>query len=214
MQDTSGPIGDYLLAHTEPVDEVATWLLAETQRVAEDFSIMSVSEEQARFLEILTRAMGVTHAVEVGTFTGRSSLAIARGLADGGVLRCHDVSDEWTAVAREAWARAGVDDRIELTIGPATETLAELPDQPIDLAFIDADKPGYIAYYEAIVPRLRPGGIVAVDNVLWGGAVVDDDAQDDHTVAVRAFNDHATADERTQSVMTPIADGLSLHQRR
>jgi caffeoyl-CoA O-methyltransferase len=163
---------------------------------------------------LLVSVLGTRRAVEVGTFTGYSALCIARGLAPGGTLLCCDVSEEWTAIGRQAWERAGVADRIELRIAPAAETLATLPTEPhIDLAFIDADKEGYIAYYEELVPRLRPHGLLLVDNVLWSGAVVDPKADDANTRAIRAFNDHAAADPRTDTVMLPIADGLTLARK-
>jgi caffeoyl-CoA O-methyltransferase len=128
---------------------------------------------------------------------------------------CCDVSEEWTSVGRPYWERAGVADRIELRIAPALETLQALPGDPrIDLAFIDADKGGYIAYYEELLARLRPGGLILVDNVLWSGRVVDPEATDEDTVAIRAFNDHVAADERVDSVMLPVADGLTLLRKR
>ena len=139
--------------------------------------MMQISPDQGAFMTLLTKHRRTRgFAVEVGTFTGYSSICIARGLADGGRLLCCDVSEEWTAIAREHWEKAGVADRIELKIGPAADTLRALPaDPPIDLAFIDADKPGYRTYYEEIVERLRPGGLVLLDNVLWSGNVVDDE---------------------------------------
>ena len=152
--------------------------------------------------------------MEVGTFTGYSSICIARGLADGGRLVCCDVSEEWTAIAREHWEKAGVADRIELRIGPAAETLRALPaEPPIDLAFIDADKPGYRTYYEEIVARLRPNGLVLLDNVLWSGNVVDESDDSENTVAIRAVNDHVAADARVEAVMLPIADGLTIARK-
>jgi caffeoyl-CoA O-methyltransferase len=151
----------------------------------------------------------------VGTFTGLSALAIARGLAPGGRLLCCDVSAEWTALGRPFWEEAGVSDRIDLQIAPAAETLAGLPpDPPVDLAFIDADKGGYVGYWDELVPRLRPGGIIAVDNVLWSGRVVDPGADDAGTAAIRRFNDHAAADGRVDIVMLPVGDGLTLAQKR
>src|SRR5690606_5846127 len=145
-----------------------------------DIARMQVAPEQGALLELLVRMLGARQAVEVGTFTGYSALCVARGLAPGGRLLCCDVSEEWTAIARDAWRRAGVADRIDLRIGPALETLARLPDEPtIDFAFIDADKRGYLDYYEALVRRLRPGGLLAIDNVLWAGRVVDPAADDD-----------------------------------
>ena len=128
---------------------------------------------------------------------------------------CCDVSEEWTSIGRRAWDRAGVADRIDLRIAPAAETLAALPSEPyIDFAFIDADKGGYLTYYEELVPRLRPNGLIAVDNVLWSGRVVDPDADDADTQAIRVFNRHAADDPRTETVMLPIADGLTLARKR
>ena len=154
-------------------------------------------------------------AVEVGTFTGYSSLAIARALPEGGRLLCCDVSEEWTTVARRHWEAAGVADRIDLVIGPAADTLAGLPAElRVDFAFIDADKGGYLDYYEALVPRLSPHGLIAVDNVLWSGRVVDPDAEDADTVAIRAFNDHVAADPRVEAVMLSVGDGVTLIGQR
>jgi caffeoyl-CoA O-methyltransferase len=165
-------------------------------------------------LEVVTRAMGVSLAVEVGTFTGSSSLAIARGLAPGGRLICCDISEEWTAVARRAWADAGVDDRVELRIAPALDTLRALaPDPVVDLAFLDADKTGYAAYYDEIVPRLRPGGLLLVDNTLQAGRVADPVADDTNTVAIREFNDKVMADDRVRTSLLPVGDGLTFVQR-
>lgn len=207
-------LAEYVEANGDPGGPIVDALHARTAEATGLHARMSISEHQARFLEILTRTMNVRLAVEVGTFTGRSSLAIALGLPEGGRLICCDISDEWTTIAREAWAEAGVADRIELRIGPAIDTLAALDDSAgIDLAFIDADKPAYIDYYEAIVPRLRVGGIVLADNVLWSGRVVDDSDTGDDTRAIRAFNAHVLADERTLSTLLPIGDGVSVHQR-
>ncbi len=139
---------------------------------------MQIAAEQGAFMGMLARLLRPRFAVEVGTFTGYSAICVARGLAPGGRLLCCDVSEEWTAVARRYWDRAGVADRIDLRLAPALETLRALPADPsIDLAFVDADKTGYAAYWDEIVPRLRPGGVVLVDNVLWSGKVVDADGQ-------------------------------------
>jgi caffeoyl-CoA O-methyltransferase len=176
---------------------------------------MQIGPDQAAFLTMLVRFGGVRRAAEVGTFTGTSALCIARGLAPGGRLLCCDVSEEWTSIARDAWAAAGVDDRIDLRIAPGIETLSALPsDEPIDLAFIDADKPGYLGYYEELVPRLRPGGWIVADNTLWGGAIVDPDATDGNTEALRAYNDRAAADDRVTTVLLALADGLTVSQKR
>ena len=172
---------------------------------------MQIAHEQGSFQTMLSTVMGARRIVEVGTFTGYSSVCLARGLADGGRLICCDISHEYTRRAVEAWAEAGLDDRIELHVAPAADTLAALPfDPPIDLAFIDADKTGYAAYYELILERMRPGGVILVDNVLWSGRIIDPADRSDDTVALRAFNDMVVADRRVEAVMLPIADGLTL----
>lgn len=208
-------VARYAAEHATAADDVQRWVHAETQERFPDWSVMQVGDDQSVLLEVITRAIGARSAVEVGTFTGSSALAIARGLAPGGRLLCCDVSEEWTAVAREAWARAGVDDRVDLRIGPALETLRSLPAEPsIDLAFVDADKVSYVDYYAEIVPRLRPGGLLLADNTLQWGRVVDAAVTDDNVVAIRAFNDMVAADERVQSVLLPFGDGVTVAQRR
>jgi caffeoyl-CoA O-methyltransferase len=205
----------YVVEHSVPVDDVAHDLIEETRTALPDRANMQVAPEQAGFLTLMARIVGARHAVEVGTFTGYSALAIARGLADGGRLLCCDVSEEWTSVARRYWKRAGVDDRIELRIAPAAETLAGLPHEPyLDLAFIDADKPGYVGYWDELVPRMRPGGVILVDNVLWSGRVTEADSEDATVRMIREFNEHAAADARMETVILPIADGITLARRR
>ncbi|MEV0877632.1 O-methyltransferase [Micromonospora echinofusca] len=199
----------YLVSHGAPPDEIMRDLAEETLAALPNDAQMQVAPEQAAFLTFLTRLLGVRHAVEVGTFTGLSSLAIARGLPEGGRLTCFDISEEFTGIARRYWARAGVDDRIELRIGPAGDTLRELPhERHLDFAFIDADKTGYPIYWAELVPRMRPGGVIAVDNVLRGGRVIAPQNADDRAIA--AFNDEVLADVRVDAVMLPIADGLTL----
>ena len=206
---------DYLVAHGTPPDETYAAIRDETQQKAKDWAGMQIGPDQYALLTLLTRLVDARFAVEVGTFTGTSSVALARGLADGGRLLCCDVSDEWTSIARRHWDTAGVADRIELRLAPATETLASLPDGTVvDLAFIDADKPSYVAYYDAIVPRLRPNGLLVADNVLWSGRVVDPDATDGNTEAVRRFNDHVAADDRVDRVMLAVGDGITLCRKR
>jgi len=210
----SRELHDYLVAHGTPPDAVQRELIAETAKLG-PIAIMQVAPEQGAFLTLIARLIGAREAVEVGTFTGYSSLAIARGLAPGGHLLCCDVSAEWTAIARRAWERAGVAERIELRIAPAAETLRALPEAArFDLAFIDADKANYAVYYEEILKRTRTGGLILVDNVLWSGAVIDAAAQDENTRAIRAFNDRVAADARVDCVMTPISDGLTLLRKR
>lgn len=203
----------YLVAHGSPPDQVMLDLIEETRAHLPEDAQMQVAPEQAAFLTFLTRLLGARRAVEVGTFTGLSALAIARGLAEDGQLNCFDVSEEFTGIARRYWTRAGVDDRVRLRVGPAGETLRELPaDRHLDFAFIDADKVGYSAYWAELVPRMRPGGVIAVDNVLRDGRVLA--PQDAGDRAIAAFNDEVLADVRVDPVMLPIADGLTLARVR
>lgn len=210
----SPEIHGYLVAHGTPPDAVQQSLIAETAALG-GISMMQIAPEQGAFMTLLTRLIRARSAVEVGTFTGYSALCIARGLADGGRLVCCDVSEEWTSVGRRHWEQAGVADRIDLRIASAIDTLRALPqEQSIDLAFIDADKPNYLAYYEEIIARLRPNGVILVDNVLWGGNIVDAGAADENTIALRAFNDAVAADDRVEASMIPLGDGLTLLRKR
>ncbi|PTA45733.1 O-methyltransferase [Micromonospora sp. RP3T] len=203
----------YLVAHGSAPDDIVRELAEETRAALPAEADMQVAPEQAAFLTFLTRLLGVRQAVEVGTFTGLSSLAIARGLADGGRLTCFDISEEYTGVARRYWARAGVEDRIDLRIGPAADTLRELPrERYLDFAFIDADKVGYPVYWDELVPRMRPGAVIAVDNTLRAGRVLAPRNADDRAIA--AFNDEVLADTRVEVVMLPIADGVTLARVR
>ena len=205
----------YLLEHGTPPDAVLATLIERTEAELGDLSRMQIAPEQGAFMTLLTRLIGARTAVEVGTFTGYSALCIARGLADGGRLTCCDVSEEWAAIAQDAWAAAGVADRIDLRIAPALETIAAMPEaEHVDLAFIDADKEHYLDYYEALLPRLRRNGLLLVDNTLWSGAVIDPGARDASTVAIRAFNDVVAADDRVDTVMLAVSDGLTLLRKR
>jgi caffeoyl-CoA O-methyltransferase len=206
---------DYVVDHGSwPVDDVLADLRAETEALG-PVARMQIGPDQGQLLTLLTRLADARLAVEVGTFTGYSSLCIARGLAEGGRLICCDVNEEWTALARRAWARAGLDDRIDLRIAPAVETLAALPeDTAVDLAFIDADKPGYLDYWNALVPRVRPGGILLADNVLWSGEIADPERTDPNTEALRAFNDAVAADDRVEAAILPAFDGLTIARKR
>jgi caffeoyl-CoA O-methyltransferase len=202
----------YLMAHNPAPDPLVTELMERSHREFASVASFQIAPEQAPFLTFLTRLLNVRQAVEVGTFTGLSSLSIARGLPEGGRLICFDVSEEYTSVAREYWARAGVDDRIELRLGPAVQTLAALPDEPhVDLAFIDADKDSYPAYWELLVPRMRAGGLLVVDNVLRSGRVLAPD--DSGTQAIVDFNTMVLTDARVDAVMIPMADGLTLARK-
>jgi caffeoyl-CoA O-methyltransferase len=205
---------DYAVAHGSwPDDPVLSELRAETIALG-PVATMQIGPDQGQLLTLFARLVGAGRAVEVGTFTGYSSLCIARGLTADGTMLCCDVSEEWTALARKAWARAGVADRIELRIAPAIETLRSLPAEPaIDLAFVDADKGGYSDYWDELVPRVRPGGVLLADNVLWSGRVVGDDADEDIR-AIRAFNDRVAADDRVDAVVLPAFDGLTIARRR
>ena len=208
------PVHDYLVAHAPPLDDVRRDLIAETEALG-GISMMQIAPEQGAFMTLLTRLIGARHAIEVGTFTGYSAISLARGLPDDGTLLCCDVNEEWTAIARKYWERAGVDDKIELRIAPATETLRSLPaGERFDLAFIDADKPSYPIYYEEVLARLRRNGVILVDNTLWGGAVADAKATDDNTKAIRAFNDAVAADDRVESTILTLGDGLTLIRKR
>jgi caffeoyl-CoA O-methyltransferase len=204
----------YVVANGSAPDDLIADLIAETRAALPGRSGMQIAPEQAAFLTMITKIQGARHAVEVGTFTGLSSIAIARGLVPGGRLVCCDVSEEFTAVARRYWKRAGLDDRIELRLGPAADTLAAMPAEPhIDLAFIDADKGGYAAYWDAIVPRLVSGGLVLVDNVLWDGQVVDANP-DPSTQTIIDFNTAVLADARVESMLLPLGDGVTLARKR
>ncbi|MBW2714553.1 MAG: class I SAM-dependent methyltransferase [Deltaproteobacteria bacterium] len=204
----------YLVAHGTPPDEIQRALIEETQ-VLGDISIMQIAPEQGAFMTLFAQILGAQRAIEIGTFTGYSALCLARGLTNDGELICCDLSEEWTSVGRRYWEKAGVSHKIDLRIAPAIETLARLPQEPnFDLAFIDADKGGYIAYFEALMPLIRTGGVILVDNVLWMGAVVDAAENSEDTVAIRRFNDLVAADSRVDCVMLPIADGLTLLRKR
>jgi caffeoyl-CoA O-methyltransferase len=210
----SAELHEYLVAHGTPPDDVQRALIAETAALG-PISGMQIAPEQGAFLTMLTRVIGARFAVEVGTFTGYSALCIARGLPADGRLLCCDVSEEWTSIGKKYWEQAGVAGRIDLRIAPAADTLRSLPkDETIDLGFIDADKPNYPVYYEQLLARLRPNGVIAVDNVLWDGRVLDPNANDENTKAIKAFNDMVAADDRVDTVMLPLADGLTLCRKR
>ncbi|UZJ34052.1 O-methyltransferase [Streptomyces endophytica] len=205
---------DYVLAHNPQLNPAQRQIVDLTHQKFPDAAGMQSAEEQGALLAFLVRLIGARHVVEVGTFTGFSALSMAQALpADGTLVAC-DISEEWTAYGREAWADAGVADRIDLRIAPALETLRAMPAEPhIDLAYLDADKGGYIAYWEELVPRLRPGGLIVADNVLYKGEVVNP-AATGSALAIRAFNDHVQADARMEAVMLTVADGVTLARKR
>ncbi|MFD9333166.1 O-methyltransferase [Streptomyces sp. NPDC060028] len=202
----------YLLEQAEPPSEVQQRLITRTRALGSP-SVMQVPHEQAVLLALLARLANARKIVEVGTFTGYSALALAGALAPGGTLITCDISTEWTAIAREAWQEAGVDHLIDLRLGPALQTIAGLPlSSDIDLVFLDADKPQYCRYWEELVPRVRPGGLLLADNVLQQGRIHLPDATGT-TLAVREFNARVRADPRVESLILPVADGLTLARK-
>jgi caffeoyl-CoA O-methyltransferase len=210
----SAEVHRYIVAHGTPPDAIQQELIEETRKLG-GISLMQIAPEQGAFMTLLARVTGAQRAIEIGTFTGYSTLCLARGLPAGGFVLACDVSQEWTAIARRYWEKAGVAEKIDLRIAPAAETLRALPEKPdFDLAFIDADKPSYPVYYELILPRLRSGGLILVDNVLWMGQVVNPAATDPQTQAIRSFNDRVARDARVDCVMLPISDGLTLLRKR
>jgi caffeoyl-CoA O-methyltransferase len=204
----------YLVEHRSERDPVLAALAEETANLG-PVSLMQIAPEQGAFMTLLARAIGARTAVEVGTFTGYSALCVARGLTDDGRLLCCDVNAEWTAIGRRHWERAGVAHKIDLRLGPALDTLRSLPETvQFDMGFIDADKTNYRHYYEEILARLRPNGLILFDNVLWMGNVLDTHTTDEDTRALRELNDFLAGDERVEVVMLPIADGLTMARKR
>jgi predicted O-methyltransferase YrrM len=219
---SSGSIGlsDEVNAYLERVGvrepEVLGHLREKTALMPE--AQMQIAVEEGALLGMLVKLLGARQILEVGTFTGYSSTAMALALAPDGRMVCCDVSKEYTDVARQAWAEAGVADRVELRLGPAIQTLDAMlgggAAGTFDLAFVDADKPNYAGYYERCLQLVRPGGLIAIDNVLWSGRVADDTDQEESTLAIRALNVAIAADERVDLAMVPIADGLTLARVR
>ena len=199
----------YMLAHGTAPAAIQQGLIEATSKLG-GISVMQIAPEQGALMTMLTQLIGATRAIEVGTFTGYSALCIARGLPKDGQLICCDVSDEWTSVGVPFWEKAGVRNRIDLRIAPALETLQGIKeDDSFDLAFIDADKPSYQAYVEELLRLVRPGGLILVDNVLWGGNVINAENNEDNTLAIRAFNEKIAKDPRVDCVMLAISDGLT-----
>jgi caffeoyl-CoA O-methyltransferase len=204
----------YVVEHGARQDDVLRRLAAETEELG-DIAIMQIAPEQGAFMTVLVRAMGARRALELGTFTGYSAICIARGLGEGGELVTCDLNGDWTRIARRYFAEAGVADRIDLRLGPALDTIRELPaDEPFDFAFIDADKAEYPEYYEECLRLLRPGGLIMLDNVLRGGQVLDVASDDARTDATRVVNDRAIADTRVDVAMLGISDGITLALKR
>ncbi|HEX6149722.1 class I SAM-dependent methyltransferase [Nocardioides sp.] len=212
----SDELAAYVLQLGTREPDVLARLRAETAAIPQHG--MQVAPEQGAFLALLVELLGAHRCIEVGTFTGYSSTAVALALPDGGQVVCCDVSEEWTALARTYWREAGVRDKIDLRIAPASDTLDELiasgEEGTFDLAFIDADKAGYDGYYERCLRLIRPGGLIALDNTLWGGKVIEDGADDADTAAIRALNAKLASDERVTMCLLPLADGVTLARRR
>tara|TARA_B100000700_G_C14944150_1_gene808300 strand:- start:490 stop:1182 length:693 start_codon:yes stop_codon:yes gene_type:complete len=205
---------EYIFASSSETDHVQRALMDETAALGA-ISRMQISPDQGNFLTMLVKVAAPKFAVEIGTFTGFSALAIAKGLPDNGMLLCCDISETWTDVAKRYWGQAGVSSKIDLILAPALETLEKLPSgQQIDFAFIDADKGNYKNYYEAILSRLSDNGLIVVDNVLWSGRVVDENAQDQDTIAIRDFNQYVKNDDRVNCVMLSIGDGVSIINKK
>jgi len=213
--NVTADLRDYAVAHgTWPVDRVLADLQAETEELG-PIATMQIGADQGQLLTFLTGMIGARDAVEVGTFTGYSSLCIARALPDDGRLICCDINEEWTSIGQRAWKRAGLADRIDLRLGRGLDTVRELPRaEHIDLVFIDADKGGYVSYWNELLPRVRPGGLLIADNVLWSGRIVDEASDDPDVQALRAFNDLAVGDHRVDVVIVPAFDGLLLARKR
>jgi predicted O-methyltransferase YrrM len=207
---------EYILDVSVREPDVLAELRAVTARLPE--VAMQIAPEQGRFMALLVQIMNARRCIEVGVFTGYSSLSVALALpVDGSIIAC-DVSEEWTAVARRYWQKAGVAEKIDLRLAPASETLGGLLDnglaEQFDFAFIDADKEGYASYYEQLLQLIRPGGLIAVDNVLWSGRVADNGNNEPDTLAIRAFNDRLKNDQRVDISLLPLADGLTLARKR
>ena len=207
---------EYLLSVSLREPELLARLRQETAR--QEMARMQISPEQGQFMFLLLRLIGATRCLEIGVFTGYSSLVTSLALPEDGRIVACDVSEEWTAVARRYWREAGVEPKIDLRIAPALETLDRLVEAGetgrFDFAFIDADKESYLSYYERVLQLLRPGGLLAVDNVLWSGRVADPEVSDADTAALRHFNESLHRDERIDLSLVPIGDGLTLARKR
>lgn len=207
---------DYLLSVSVNESPLLKQLRDETDRLPE--AGMQISADQGQFMALLLKLISANRVIEIGTFTGYSALVMAQALPGDGKIVCCDKSEEWTSIARRYWAEAGVQHKIDLRIGSALDTLDSLIEQgnkgTFDFAFIDADKVNMPNYYERCLVLLRSGGLIAVDNVLWSGRVIDEARQDDDTVAIRAFNKTLKDDDRVDISLVPIGDGLTLARKR
>ena len=205
---------EYVVEHSSPRDDALIEIERDTEALG-DIAVMQMSAEQGALFTVLVGALGARLAVEVGTFTGYGAVCIARGLAPGGRLICCEVDPERAALAVSNLERAGVADVCDMRVGPALETLQALPlEESIDFAFIDADKTGYSDYYDELLPRMRVGGLIALDNVLRGGQVLDADSGDESNDAMRALNDRIARDPRVEVAMVPLADGITFARKK
>lgn len=205
----------YLLEHCSPIDGVLDELVTKTEEEAGLAAVMQVAQDQGSFLTMLVRIVGARQAVEIGTFTGYSSICIARGLAADGRLLCCDSSERWISIAREYWRLAGVEAKIDVGIGPALDTLNSLPAETrFDFAFVDADKENYRNYYEQLLVRMDSGGLILFDNVFWGGAVIDSEKSDAETDGIRLLNDALACDPRVEVVVLALGDGVTIARKR
>ena len=206
----------YLLAVSSREAPILKQLRDETDKLAE--ASMQISPDQGQFMALLLELLGARRVLEIGTFTGYSALVMAMALPDDGKIVCCDKSEEWTSKARRYWKEAGVDNKIDLRLGDALDTLDSLieagNENAFDFAFIDADKVNYPNYFERCLALLRRGGLIAVDNVLWGGSVINPEKQDDDTLAIRAFNNQLKDDSRVDISLVPIGDGLTLARKK
>ena len=204
---------EYVATHSMPPGPVHRWIVSETARRFPDATQMQIEADQGPLLALLVKLLVARQVLEIGTFTGLSSLWMAESLPADGRLVCCDVSEEYTSVAREAWQRAGVNDRIDLRLAPALDTLSEL-DGPFDLAFLDADKENYPNYLTELIRLVRPGGVIVADNTLWYGRVIDDTDTSADTEGIRRFNELAAAAPELDVALLPMADGVSVMYRR
>ncbi len=213
MSDT---LGAYMQSVSLREPDVLTRLREETSRLS--MSLMQIAPEQGQFMQLLVKALGIRRAIEVGVFTGYSTLCVALAMPDDGRIVACDINKEWTDIAQRYWKEAGVDNKIELRLAPALETLDTLIGEQLqnkfDFAFIDADKAGYKDYYERVLALIRPGGLIAIDNTLWNGSVTDESDQTESTQAIRDINRHLHTDERVDISLLPIGDGLTLALKR
>ena len=207
---------DYLLTVSSREAPILKQLRDETDKLAE--AGMQISPDQGQFMALLLKLIDATRVIEIGTFTGYSALVMAMSLPDDGQIVCCDKSEEWTSMARRYWKEAGVDNKIDLRLGDALDTLDSLieagDESAFDFAFIDADKVNYPNYFERCLALLRRGGLIAVDNVLWGGSVINPEKQDDDTLAIRTFNNQLKDDSRVDISLVPIGDGLTLARKK